>query len=238
VVRRGGSSVADAPGRASGVPRGTDRKNRLKGGARWREDVLGDLLLVRHGETEWSLSGRHTSWTDVPLTARGRERARELAPLLAAQRVAAAFVSPLRRARKTAELIGLGDARVDPDLHEWDYGGYEGITTAEIQRTRPDWFRFTDGVAKGPPEHPGESPEEVGARADRVLAKVDAVLADAAGDVVLIAHGHFLRVLTARRLGLPASGGALFRMATGTLARLGTEHGRPVLAGWNVGPGS
>lgn len=199
---------------------------------------MGDLLLVRHGETEWSRSGRHTSYTDLPLTDRGREHARALAPLLAGQRVTAAFTSPLQRARETARLIGLGSARVDPDLSEWDYGGYEGVTTADIQRTRPDWSLFTDGVAQGPDEHPGESPEEVGARADRMLAKVDTTLATAAdGVVVLVAHGHFLRVLTARRLGLPPSGGALFKMATGTLARLSTEHGRPVLAGWNVTPG-
>ena len=199
---------------------------------------VGELLLVRHGETAWSRSGRHTSFTDLPLTDRGREQARALAPLLAERRVTAAFTSPLRRARETAELVGLDGARVDPELREWDYGGYEGVTTADIQRTRPDWFLFTDGVAPGPPEHPGERPEDVGARADRVLATVDAALASAAdgGDVVLVAHGHFLRVLTARRLGLPPSAGALFQMATGTLARLGTEHGRPVLSGWNVTP--
>jgi probable phosphoglycerate mutase len=201
----------------------------------WRTD-MGDLLLVRHGETEWSLSGQHTSWTDLPLTDHGRERARALAPLLTSYRITAAFTSPLRRARETAELIGLTDARVDSDLHEWDYGGYEGVTTADIQRTRPGWFLFTDGVAEGPPEHPGESPEEVGARADRILAKAQAALADTQASVALIAHGHFLRVLTARFLGLPPSSGALFQMATGTLARLSTEHGRPVLAGWNVGP--
>jgi probable phosphoglycerate mutase len=197
---------------------------------------VGDVFLVRHGETEWSRSGRHTGWTDVPLTERGREEARRLAPLIRSQRIGAAFVSPLRRARETAELIGIQDARVDADLREWDYGGYEGITTAEIQRTRPGWFLFDDGVAPGPPDHPGETPEQVGTRADRMLAKVDAAFADAEGCVVLVAHGHFLRVLTARWLGLPPSGGALFQLATGTLCRLGTEHGRPVIAGWNVRP--
>lgn len=197
---------------------------------------MGDVFLVRHGETEWSRSGRHTGWTDVPLTERGREEARRLAPLIRSQRIGAAFVSPLRRARETAELIGIQDARVDADLREWDYGGYEGITTAEIQRTRPGWFLFDDGVAPGPPDHPGETPEQVGKRADRMLAKVDAAFADAEGCVVLVAHGHFLRVLTARWLGLPPSGGALFQLATGTLCRLGTEHGRPVIAGWNVRP--
>ncbi|GEJ99812.1 phosphatase [Streptomyces sp. 1-11] len=195
---------------------------------------VGDLLLVRHGETEWSRSGRHTGRTDVPLTEHGREEARRLAPLVRSHRIGAAFVSPLQRARETAALIGVRDARVDADLCEWDYGGYEGVTTVEIQRERPDWFLFTDGVAPGPPDHPGESPEEVGARADRMLGKVDAALANTEGVVLLIAHGHFLRVLTARRLGLPPQHGALFQLATGALGRLGTEHGRPVVAGWNV----
>lgn len=125
---------------------------------------------------------------------------------------------------------------MDADLCEWDYGGYEGVTTVEIHRTRPDWFLFDDGVAPGPPEHPGESPEQVGARAERMLAKVDAALAEAEGSVVLISHGHFLRVLTARRLGLRASDGALFQLATGTVSRLSTEHRRHVVAGWNVRP--
>lgn len=164
---------------------------------------VGDLFLVRHGETEWSRSGRHTGRTDVPLTERGREEARSLVPLIRSHRIGAAFVSPLQRARETAELIGLHDLRVDADLREWDYGGYEGVTTVEIQRERPDWFLFTDGVAPGPPDHPGESPEQVGERADRVLADVDAAHADTEGDVVLVAHGHLLRVLTARRLDCP-----------------------------------
>ncbi|MFF4396520.1 histidine phosphatase family protein [Streptomyces sp. NPDC001480] len=193
---------------------------------------MGDLFLVRHGETEWSRSGRHTGWTDVPLTEHGRAQARSLVPLVREQRIGVAFVSPLRRARETAELIGADDARVDADLREWDYGGYEGVTTPEIHETRPGWFLFTDGVAPGPPEHPGETPEEVGERADRMLAKVDA--ADTQAGVLLVAHGHFLRVLTARRLGLPPRDGALFQLATGTLCRLGTEHGRPVIAGWNL----
>ncbi|MFI1762782.1 histidine phosphatase family protein [Streptomyces sp. NPDC020800] len=197
---------------------------------------MGDLFLVRHGETEWSRSGRHTGWTDVPLTEHGREEARRLVPLIRPHRIGAAFVSPLQRARETAELIGIDDARIDADLHEWDYGGYEGVTTVEIQRTMPDWFLFTDGVAPGPPGHPGESPEQVGERADRMLGKVDAALADTDGVVVLVAHGHFLRVLTARRLGLPPQHGALFQLGTGALGRLGTEHGRPVVAGWNIRP--
>ncbi|MEU1038881.1 histidine phosphatase family protein [Streptomyces sp. NPDC005551] len=199
---------------------------------------MGDVLLVRHGETEWALTGRHTGLTDVTLTEKGREQARVVAPLIGSHRIGTAFVSPLRRARETAELAGLDDVRIDADLREWDYGGYEGMTTVEIQRTRPGWFLFRDGVTPGPPERPGESPEQVGERADRMLAKVDAALANTEGSVVLVAHGHFLRVLTARRLGLPPSGGALFLLATGTVCRLSTEHGRPVVASWNVRPPS
>ncbi|MFH0515556.1 histidine phosphatase family protein [Streptomyces sp. M41] len=202
---------------------------------------MGDLLLVRHGETEWSRSGRHTGSTDVPLTEHGRQEARRLAPSIRSLRIGAAFVSPLRRARETAELLGLheaADVTVDADLREWDYGGYEGVTTVEIQRARPGWFLFTDGVAPGPPDHPGESVRQVGERADRMLAKLDAALAGREECAVLVAHGHFLRVLTARRLGLPPADGALFQLATGTVCRLGTEHGRPVIAEWNVRPGS
>ncbi|MFI0086984.1 histidine phosphatase family protein [Streptomyces bobili] len=199
---------------------------------------MGDLFLVRHGETAWSRTGRHTGLTDVPLTEHGREEARQLVPLIRSHRIGAAFSSPLQRARETAELIGLHEVRADADLKEWDYGGYEGVTTVEIHRERPDWFLFTDGVAPGPPEHPGETPEQVGERADRMLAKVDAAHANTEGCVVLVAHGHFLRVLTARRLGLPPSAGALFQLATGALCRLGTEHGRHVIAGWNIRPGA
>ncbi|MER6281512.1 histidine phosphatase family protein [Streptomyces sp. NPDC059688] len=197
---------------------------------------MGDLLLVRHGETEWSVSGRHTSWTDLPLTGHGEEQAKSLAPLLTGRTYALALSSPLGRAIRTAELAGLPGVVTDPDLHEWDYGGYEGVTTAEIHRTRPDWDLWTDGVPPGPQGHPGESPAETGARADRVLARVDAALAEGTGDVVLVAHAHFLRVLTARRLGLPPAEGRLFQLATATVSRLATEHGRPVIAEWNVRP--
>ncbi|MFC9291301.1 histidine phosphatase family protein [Streptomyces sp. NPDC057052] len=199
---------------------------------------MGDLFLVRHGETAWSRSGRHTGLTDVPLTEHGRDEARRLVPLIRSHRIGAAFSSPLQRARETAELIGLHEVQVDADLKEWDYGGYEGVTTVEIQRERPGWFLFTDGVAPGPPEHPGETAEQVGERADRVLAMADAALANTEGCVVLVAHGHFLRVLTARRLGLPPSAGALFQLATGALCRLGTEHRRHVISGWNIRPGA
>ncbi|WP_326719479.1 histidine phosphatase family protein [Streptomyces sp. NBC_00243] len=193
---------------------------------------MGDLLLVRHGETEWSVSGQHTSWTDLPLTQRGEEQAKSLAPLLADRTFALALTSPLGRAIRTAELAGLYGAVPDPDLHEWDYGAYEGITTVEIHRTRPDWYLWNDGVPPASPGHPGESPTEVGQRADRVLSRIETALAD--GDVVLVAHAHFLRVLAARRLGLPAADGRLFQLATGTVSRLSTEHGRPVIAQWNA----
>ncbi|MEU0383049.1 histidine phosphatase family protein [Streptomyces chartreusis] len=197
---------------------------------------MGELVLVRHGETDWTVSRQHTSYTDLPLTAHGEEQARAVAPLLAGRPVALALTSPLRRAVRTAELAGLGGATIDADLHEWDYGGYEGITTAEIHRTRPDWNLWTDGVAPGPEGHTGESPEDVAVRADRLLARIAPVLDDpSAGDVVLVAHGHFLRVLTARRLGLPPAAGSLFLLGTGTVSRLGTEHGRPVITGWNAG---
>ncbi|HEY5834464.1 histidine phosphatase family protein [Streptomyces sp.] len=195
---------------------------------------MGELVLVRHGETQWTVTGRHTSRTDLPLTPNGEEQARALVPLLTGLHIAYALTSPLERARQTAKLAGLGNALVDSDLREWDYGGYEGVTTHDIRRERPDWDLWTDGVVPGPDGRPGETAAEVGARADRVLARIGAALADnGSGDVVLVAHGHFLRVLTARRLGLPPADGALFQLATGTVSRLGLEHGRPVLTEWN-----
>ncbi|MFF3612855.1 histidine phosphatase family protein [Streptomyces sp. NPDC002580] len=194
---------------------------------------MGDLVLVRHGETEWSLTGRHTSRTDLPLTGHGEEQARSLVPFFAGRSFARVLTSPLGRAVRTAGLAGLSGARIDPDLREWDYGGYEGITTRDIHRTRPGWVLWEDGVPPGPDGTPGESPSEVGARADRVLTRVDAALREHSGDVVLVAHAHFLRVLTARRLGLPPGSGRLFRLATGTVSRLSTEHGDPVIATWN-----
>jgi broad specificity phosphatase PhoE len=197
---------------------------------------MGDLILLRHGETEWSRDGRHTGRTDIPLTPRGEAAARALAPLLAKRRIQAAFTSPARRAVRTAELAGL-KAVPDPDLEEWDYGGYEGRTTQEIQAERPGWYLWRDGVIPGDQDHPGETVEQVGARAEAVLARVRPLLAGERGDVALAAHGHMLRVLTARWLGLAPADGRLFRLDTGTLCVLGTEHGQPVILTWNLPPG-
>ncbi|MEV7418323.1 histidine phosphatase family protein [Streptomyces sp. NPDC089919] len=197
---------------------------------------MGDVLLVRHGETAWSATGRHTGLTDVPLAPQGVEEAISLAPYFAGLAPSLVLTSTFRRAMSTARLAGLPTATTDPELHEWDYGGYEGITTAEIHRDRPDWTLWRDGVPPGDAEHPGESPEQVGARADRVLARVAGVLAERGGDAVLVAHGHFLRVLTARYLGLPPADGRLFLLRTGTVSRLSTEHGTPVISGWNTRP--
>jgi probable phosphoglycerate mutase len=195
---------------------------------------MGQLILLRHGETEWSATGRHTGRTDIPLTARGEMVAAELAGTIARRRIRAAFTSPAKRAMRTAELAGLADATPDPDLWEWDYGGYEGRTTPEIRSGRPGWYLWRDGVTPGDAEHPGESVAEVGARADAVLDRVRPLLSGTGGDVVLVAHGHVLRVLTARWLGLEPADGRLFRLDTGTVCTLATEHGEPVIISWNV----
>ncbi|MFF1922357.1 histidine phosphatase family protein [Streptomyces sp. NPDC058221] len=196
---------------------------------------MGELILIRHGETEWSRNGQHTSHTDLPLTPLGERQARALAPLLADRDIALTLVSPSVRARRTAELAGLAAPRITPELREWDYGGYEGITTHEIRLTRSSWNLWTDGVAAGPDAHPGETPAEVGERADRVLAEVREAAGRAGdGDIALVAHSHFLRVLTARYLGLTPAEGTLFQLATGAVSRLGREHGNPVITAWNV----
>ena len=197
---------------------------------------MGELILLRHGQTEWSASGRHTGRTDIPLTARGEAIAAKLAGRMARHRIVAAFTSPAQRAVRTAELAGLSDAKPDPDLWEWDYGGYEGRTTADIRKDRPGWYLWRDGVIPGDADHPGETIAQVGARADAVLAKVRPLLSEPDGDVALVAHGHILRVLTARWLGLEPAGGRLFRLDTGTISTLCTEHDEPVIATWNVPP--
>jgi len=199
---------------------------------------MGELILLRHGETEWSRDGKHTGRTDVPLTTKGIAGALALAPMvarrLAGQRLAAVWASPAQRAQRTAALAGLTVTRTEPDLWEWDYGGYEGITTAQIQQTRPDWSLWRDGVIPGAAGHPGEDAAEVGARVDRVLKRAGPLLAE--GDVVLVAHGHVLRVLTARYLGLEPTQGRLFRLDTGTVSTLGAERADPVILSWNVPP--
>jgi broad specificity phosphatase PhoE len=193
---------------------------------------MGHLILLRHGETEWSQAGRHTGRTDIPLTAHGEAAAAALAPALARRGIVAAFASPARRAARTAELAGLAGAKPDPDLWEWDYGGYEGLTTLQIAARRPGWYLWRDGVIPGDARHPGETVQQVGDRADRVLGRAVPLLAD--GDVALVAHGHVLRVLTARWLGLESSGGRLFRLDTGTISTLGYEHAEPVILSWNA----
>jgi len=193
---------------------------------------MGELLLIRHGETEWSRSGQHTGRTDVPLTDEGVATAEVLATAIARHHVVAAFTSPAGRATRTAELAGLPGALEDPDLQEWDYGGYEGLTTEQIRQQRPGWYLWRDGVIPGDKDHPGEAIEQVGARADAVLRRVAPLLAG--GDVALVAHGHYLRILAARWLGLGPAQGRHFRLDTGTLSSLGTEHEEPVIASWNL----
>jgi broad specificity phosphatase PhoE len=196
---------------------------------------MGDLILLRHGETEWSMAGKHTGRTDIPLTPRGEATAAALAPLLVKRDITAVLTSPAQRARRTAELAlgpAAASAQQDPDLWEWDYGGYEGLTTSEIQEQYPGWYLWRDGVVPGAAGHPGESVESVGARTDRVLARVWPLLNE--GDVALVAHGHVLRVLTARWLDLEPSAGRLFSLDTGTISMLGFEHDERVILSWNV----
>jgi probable phosphoglycerate mutase len=178
----------------------------------------GEVVIVRHADTAWTASGQHTGRSDIPLTAAGEAKARALAPRLAGRSFAAVWSSPLVRARETARLAGFEGAELQPELEEWDYGEYEGLTTAQILERRPGWDLWTDGCPAG------EAAADVGARADAMLA----MLPDC-GDVLVFSHGHFLRVLTARWLGLPPTGGALFVIAPGGIGVLGWEHGRPVL---------
>jgi broad specificity phosphatase PhoE len=203
---------------------------------------MGELIVLRHGETEWSRSGRHTGRTDIPLTARGEAAAAALAPALARYDIRAVFTSPAGRAIRTGELAGLigpdvpWPVKIDSDLQEWDYGGYEGETTPDIRKDRPGWYLWRDGVMPGDAQHPGETVSQVGARVDAVLAAAAPLLAD--GDVALVAHGHSLRILTARWLQLDADCGRLFRLDTGTVSTLSQEHDMPVISTWNVPPTS
>ena len=182
------------------------------------------LVLIRHGETEWSRDGRHTGRTDLPLTERGRDEAERVRPLLDAYSLARVLSSPLSRALETCRLAGLGDrAEQRDELLEWDYGEYEGMTTAEIHETSPEWVLWRDGCPQG------EQPVDVGARADRLLGE----LAGTEGDVAVFGHGHMLRVLTARWLSLEPAGGARFVLDTGTLSVLGWEHDWHAIRTWN-----
>ena len=193
---------------------------------------MGEIVVLRHGQTEWSLSGQHTSVTDLPLLPEGEEQARRLRGDLDGRTLAAVWVSPRLRARRTAELAGLTPTATDEDLVELDYGGYEGRTTAEIsEELGRTWSIWVDGTVPG--ETPGETLQDVGVRVDRVLDRARPLLDR--GDVVLVAHGHVLRILTARWLGLAPEAGALFPLATGRYGSLGTEHDWPALTGWNTG---
>lgn len=190
---------------------------------------MGEIVVVRHGQTEWSRSGQHTSVTDLPLLPEGEEQARDLQKTLAGRRFAEVWVSPRQRALRTAELAGLTPTAVVEDLVEMDYGGYEGRTTPEIREElgRP-WSIWVDGTIPG--ETPGETLEEVAKRVDQVIARARERLSD--GDVALIAHGHVLRILTARWLGLEPAAGALFAFPAGSYGTLGSEHARQVMTGW------
>jgi broad specificity phosphatase PhoE len=185
---------------------------------------MSEIVVVRHGETEWSANGRHTSRTDLPLTESGRKRARQLASALSGQQYALVLCSPLRRTRETCELAGYGDvAVIDDDLHEWDYGDYEGLTTPQIRERDPDWVLWRDGCPGG------ESPARVGERADRVLTTASEV----EGDCLLFAHGHISRVIAARWIEQPVAFGARLALSTGAVSRLGFERETHVVAEWN-----
>ena len=185
-----------------------------------------ELWLVRHGETEWSLSGQHTGRTDLPLTSVGEEQARKIGQFLKGRRFGIVLTSPFLRARETCRLAGYSDnAVVDPNLREWDYGEYEGKTTAEIQKQRPGWSLWRDGVPRG------EGIEQVATRAQAVI---DRVLG-ASGDALLFAHGHILRILTCCWLGLPPQDGSLFMLGTASVTTLGHEHETRVITRLNAG---
>lgn len=185
-----------------------------------------EIVLVRHGETEWSRSGRHTGRTDVPLTEQGRRDAEALGAALRRWRFDLVLTSPLSRAKETCRLAGFGDVAVESDeLREWDYGAYEGRTTVDIRRERPGWTVWRDGVPEG------ETAAEVGARVDVMIAR----LREAGGDAAVFAHGHLLRVLAARWLGLGPTDGRLFALDTGTISVLGYERETAVMRVWNEG---
>lgn len=181
------------------------------------------LFLIRHGQTEWSLSGQHTGLTDIPLTQQGEKEAALLGKRLKQYSFTHVFCSPLQRASKTCALAGFSHAEVHKNLVEWNYGEYEGMTSSEITKKNPNWNLFTCGTQNG------ESIDQISTRADRVLAQLDSI----AGDVAIFSHGHFLRVLTARWLQLPAEGGKLFALFPSSLSILGFEKKDAVIILWN-----
>ena len=183
-----------------------------------------EVWLVRHGETEWSRDHKHTSHTDLPLTENGVATAGELRDRLVGEEFSLVLTSPRQRARRTAELAGFADATVDQDLVEWDYGEYEGVTTAQIRETTPGWSVWTHSTPGGEP------PDDLACRLDRVIARTTS----ADGRVLVFGHGHALRALTARWLGLPVREGRLFRLDTATVSVLGHERETPVILRWNA----
>ena len=182
------------------------------------------VVLVRHGATEWSEDGRHTGWTDVPLNHEGHRQAQALGPRLARTTFAAVLCSPLQRAIATCQLAGLrSHAQIDPDLREWNYGGYEGMTTAEIRAGRPGWLLWQDGVIGG------ELLDEVAARTDRVISRLGSIH----GDVAVFAHGHLLRIFAARWIRHPARLAQAINLSTASVSTLGWEHEWPSITLWN-----
>ena len=187
--------------------------------------MAGELWLIRHGETEWSLSGAHTGRTDLPLTEHGRQEAEPIRRQLGGRAFSLVLTSPLERARETCRLAGYGDrAQTEPNLREWNYGDYEGKSTAQIRQERPNWSLWKDGVPHG------EAIEQVASRADAVISRAVA----AGGDVALFAHGHILRILAARWLGQDPRAGRLYALGTASVSTLGYEHESRVITRWNL----
>jgi broad specificity phosphatase PhoE len=198
----------------------------VKGSGYRHNERMGDIVVVRHGQTEWSANGRHTSTTDLDLTQTGEAAARALSRVMVHRSFVAVVSSPRRRARRTAELAGLLVTEIDADVAEWDYGKYEGLTTAQIRAERPGWNLWTDGCPDG------EAPDRVTDRLDRFLAKLRPMLV--LGDVVVISHGHAARALAARWLAQPIAFGAHLTLDTATVSVLGHEHDAPSLRSWNA----